>query len=919
MTSALIAKHFDSAAVEAKWCAVWEQGNYFNSQPESGRGDYCIMLPPPNVTGTLHMGHAFQYALMDALIRRERMRGRNVLWQPGTDHAGIATQIVVSRELTARGINPGALSREEFLRHAWEWKEQSGSAITLQMRRLGASCDWSRERFTMDEGLSETVREVFVKLYEEGLIYRGKRMVNWDPVILTAVSDLEVAFAEEDGEMHYVRYPFVGDEDNGIVIGTTRPETILVDGAVAVHPDDERYQKFVGKKVWVPLTDPQRPIEIIADSHVEPDFGTGCVKITAAHDFNDYETYKRHPDKNIPVIVLLTPDAKMNDNAPAVYRGMDRYDARKKIVSDLRECGLLVKQEKHRYKLPRGDRSGAVVEPMLTDQWFMKMDALAEKALQAAHKEEVRFVPGNWKKIYDQWLDNIQDWCLSRQLWWGHRIPAWRDQDGNVYVARNEEEARQKAGGKELEQDPDVLDTWFSSALWPFSTLDWPDTDKNPHFAHYFPGSVLVTGFDIIFFWVARMVMMSKHLTGKSPFADVYITGLVRDSSGQKMSKSKGNVLDPLDLADGVSCENLVQKRISGLMNPKQADSIAENTRKQFPDGIPAFGADALRFTFVSLASYGRDIKFDLDRCAGYRNFCNKIWNAARFVLGACNDYDPQASLAPAQIADRWIVSRLHRTEAEVSRAMDVYRFDLAATALHRFLWHEYCDWYLECAKISLRSDDPAVKSRAQRTLAHVLEAALRLLHPMMPFITEELWEKIVPLTGGAEVSSLSLAKWPEGLPDMMDEDAEQEMARFMSVADVCRKLRSETGEQLSARPILLVCGDEAAFAPMRETIQKLCNFAKTEMRDELPAGVLQISAQGFVFALESQIDKAQMRAKLSKRIEQAQGEIAALQNTLDNQKFVARAPAEVVEKKRARLTALEKELADCQSRLQGL
>ena len=760
----LLPPRFEQAEVEKKWRAVWSEGDFFDSAPAEGRDNYCIMLPPPNVTGTLHMGHAFQHTLMDALARRERMRGRNVLWQAGTDHAGIATQIVVKRELAARGIDPENLSREEFLRHAWEWKETSGGVIGEQMRRLGASCDWKRERFTMDEKLSQTVRDVFVALYEEGLIYRGKRLVNWDPVILTAVSDLEVTSAEEKGAMHYVRYPFVGDEENGITIATTRPETILVDGAVAVHPDDERFQKHIGRKVWVPMTEPRRAIEIIADSHVESSFGSGCVKITAAHDFNDYEVARRHPDKNIPLIVLFTPKAEMNENAPAAYRGMDRFAAREKIVADLRAAGLLIKVEPHLYKLPRGDRSGAVVEPMLTDQWFMKMDLLADKAMRAAADGETRFIPNNWRKVYDQWLGNIQDWCLSRQLMWGHRIPAWRDSSGKLYVARNEKEAREKAGGAPLQQEDDVLDTWFSSALWPFSTLDWPDKN-NAHYRHYFPTSVLVTGFDIIFFWVARMMMMSKHLTGHAPFRDVYITGLVRDGEGQKMSKSKGNILDPLDLTDGIGGDALVEKRIAGLMNPAQAEKVAAATRRQFPDGIPAFGADALRFTFASLASHGRDIKFDLSRCGGYRNFCNKLWNASRFVIGVCSKGEDDDSnseskasseMSPPSVADRWIVSRLQRTEKAASEALDNYRFDLAASALHQFVWRDYCDWYVEIAKHQLR-DAPSVR-RTRRTLARVLEAALRLLHPLTPFITEELWQKIAPL---AEAAPPSLFKPP--------------------------------------------------------------------------------------------------------------------------------------------------------------
>ncbi|MGI9297542.1 MAG: valine--tRNA ligase, partial [Gammaproteobacteria bacterium] len=860
-----ISKHFDSAAVEQKWRAVWEKGDWFNSAPHPEREkNYCIMLPPPNVTGALHMGHAFQHALMDALIRRERMRGRNVLWQPGTDHAGIATQIVVTRELAAQNIDAASLSREEFLRRAWEWKARSGDVIASQMRRLGASCDWSRERFTMDETLSATVTEVFVRLYDEGLIYRGKRMVNWDPAILTAVSDLEVVGAEEDGVMYYVRYPFVGDENGGVVIGTTRPETILVDGAIAVHPEDARYKKLIGARVWVPLTEPRRAIEIIADSHVEPEFGSGCVKITAAHDFNDYEVYKRHPDKNIPVIVLFTPDAKMNDNAPRAYRGLDRHVAREHIVRDLAAAGLLVRQTPHRYKLPRGDRSGAVVEPMLTDQWFMKMDGLAQKAAARSADGAPNFVPARWRKTYDLWLHNIQDWCLSRQLRWGHRIPAWYDEDGGVYVARDEAEVLRQAGGKTLRRDADVLDTWFSSALWPFSTLDWPRTE-NAHFRHYFPGSVLITGFDIIFFWVARMAMMSGHLTGETPFRDVYITGLVRDSAGQKMSKSRGNVLDPLDLTDGIDADSLVRKRTSGLMNPKQAGAIAAATRAQFPDGIPAFGADALRFTFASLASHGRDIKFDLARCGGHRNFCNKIWNAARFVLHSCEDYDADAEIAPPRTADLWIESRLQRACAETAAAYDGYRFDLAAAAAHRFLWHEYCDWYLELAKIALR-DSPPVRARAQYTLIRVMEAALRLLHPLMPFITEELWAKIAPLAG-ENAPSMSRAPWPEADAKKIDEAAENKMATLFAAVDACRRLREESEIPSAARPVLLVRDDAGQFDPISEEVKILCKFSAAEIRSEMPSGLPQSAAAGFYFALDLRADKTEMRARLSQKL----------------------------------------------------
>lgn len=912
-----LSKHFDSAAVEGKWGAVWRENGLFDSAPRAGRENYCIMLPPPNVTGTLHMGHAFQYALMDALVRRERMRGRNVLWQAGTDHAGIATQIVVERELAARGIDAAALSRDEFLREAWAWKERSGGEIIRQMKKLGASCDWSRERFTMDEKLSAAVSEVFVRLYEDGLVYRGKRLVNWDPELLTAVSDLEVSSAEEDGVMYYVRYPFADGGEGGVVIGTTRPETILVDGAVAVHPEDGRYSNLHGRRVWVPLTEPRRAIEVIADGYVRPEFGSGCVKISAAHDFNDYEVCRRHADKNIPVIILFTPEAKMNENAPAAYRGMDRFAARRRIVKDLAAAGFLEREEPHRYNLPRGDRSGAVLEPMLTDQWFVRMDGLAARAAEMAERGELRFVPGNWRKIYDQWLGNIQDWCVSRQIVWGHRIPAWYGEDGSIVVARNEAEAEQKSGGKPLRRDPDVLDTWFSSALWPFSTLDWPDSD-NAHYRHYFPGSVLVTGFDIIFFWVARMAMMSGRFTGKAPFRDVYITGLVRDASGQKMSKSKGNVLDPLDLADGIGGEELVQKRVSGLMNPARAEAVAAATRKEYPGGIPAFGADALRFTFISLASYGRDIKFDLARCAGYRNFCNKIWNAARFVLGVCEDYDSEAECAAPSAAGLWIASRLQRAKKAVSESLDIYRFDLAAAAAHHFLWNEYCDWYLEIAKTELRGP-PAVRRRAQRTLVSVLEESLRLLHPMAPFITEELWEKIAPLAGAKKEISVMRAAWPEPEGDKIDVAAEAETARLIAAAEACRRLRGELGAPPSAKITLLVCGEEKLFAPLSAQVLKLCGFSGCEMRAELPPDMPRESAAGFSFALDVRAEKGAVRARLEKTVQKADGEIAALEKTLSNESFVSRAPEEVVAKKRARLSAAKKERADAAARLEKI
>ena len=922
-------KTYNPGDIESKWYARWESGGHF-APARADAPPYCIMIPPPNVTGSLHMGHAFQDTIMDALIRYHRMRGRNTLWQPGTDHAGIATQMVVERILNAAGETRHDYGREKFTEKVWEWKAESGGAISRQLRRMGASPDWENERFTMDEGLCAAVNQVFVQLYEQGLIYRGKRLVNWDPALLTAVSDLEVVSEEESGVMYFVRYPFVDDEQNGVIIGTTRPETILVDGAIAVHPDDERFRPLLGRRVWVPMTEPRRAIEIIADEYVDPEFGSGCVKITAAHDFNDYRVYQRHPDKNIPLIVLLTPDAKMNDNAPERYRGLDRHKAREKIVADLREAGLLVREEAHRYKLPRGDRSGAVVEPMLTDQWFMDLTreqledgrpggkaAIVEPAIEAVRGGAVEFVPQQWSKTYFQWLENLEDWCISRQIWWGHRIPAWYDDDGNIYVAANEAAVRKKyklPADLALRQEEDVLDTWFSSALWPFSTLGWPE--KTARLKTFYPGSVLVTGFDIIFFWVARMIMMGCKFMDKPPFDRVYIHGLVRDAHGQKMSKSKGNVLDPIDLIDGIGLDALVKKRTGGLMRPADAERIAAQTRADFPDGIPAFGADALRFTFASLASTGRDINFDLGRTEGSRHFCNKIWNAARFVLMHAEEKDGGEEIELG-LADRWMLSKLQRAKTALQRAFETYRFDHAAKEIYELIWNHYCDWYLELCKPALQGGTAVRQRGVQHTLAAVLEEMLRLAHPFMPFLTEEIWQALAPVAGKSDATIMT-QPYPQPQEEKIDAAAETKIGRVIEIVQAIRKLRSEhhiaprQGISLSLKQedttIELPKGEEFDYLIMAMTNTFSFDGSNPAQTREVTSVVSGIR---ITLSIDSKIGIAEELERTEKELAELMHRLAHSTAKLANAEFVNKAPAAVVEKERARKAELEAKCAE--------
>ncbi|WP_281660566.1 valine--tRNA ligase [Microvirgula aerodenitrificans] len=934
-----LAKSFEPGDIERRWYDQWEQAGHFAPNMDETRPSFAIQLPPPNVTGTLHMGHAFNQTIMDGLTRFHRMKGDNTLWVPGTDHAGIATQIVVERQLAEQGISRHDLGRDAFIRKVWEWKDVSGGTITSQMRRVGCSVDWSNEYFTMDDTRAGIVTDVFVRLYRQGLIYRGKRLVNWDPKLGTAVSDLEVESVEEDGHMWHIRYPVVGSEAS-IVVATTRPETMLGDVAVAVNPGDERYAHLVGQMLELPLTG--RRIPVIADDYVDAAFGTGLVKITPAHDFNDYQVGKRHGTQLINVMSLQATllakaqvfafdgTAEGTIDLPAAYAGLSTADARKAIVADLDAQGFLVEVKPHKLMVPRGDRTGSVIEPMLTDQWFVAMSkvgdndptgkSIAQKAIDAVASGEVRFIPENWVNTYNQWMNNIQDWCISRQLWWGHQIPAWYDEDGRCYVAETEAEALQLSGGKPLRRDEDVLDTWFSSALVPFSTMGWPaDTAALRAFV---PSSVLVTGYEIIFFWVARMIMMTTHFLGKVPFRDVYIHGIVRDHEGKKMSKSEGNVIDPVDLIDGIALEPLVKKRTTGLRRPEKAPQIAKATEKLFPEGIPAYGTDALRFTMASYASLGRSVNFDFKRAEGYRNFCNKLWNATRFVMMNVEGQDcGQDESLPLSFSfvDRWIIGRLQQAEAEVTEALDSYRFDIAAQTIYEFIWNEYCDWYLELAKVQIQNGDEAQQRATRRTLVRVLETTLRLTHPLMPFITEELWQTVAPLANARHTDSIMIAKWPVAQPEKIDAVANARMDAFKDMVNAIRNLRGEMNLGPAVKAPLLVEGpaDYADFLPYARLLGRLSDAA---MVDKLPEDDAPVAISGTArLMLKVEIDKDAECARLNKEIAKLEGEVAKLSGKLGNDAYVARAPAHLVERDKAQLAEFGAKLDKTRSQLARL
>ncbi|MCG9107658.1 valine--tRNA ligase [Laribacter hongkongensis] len=931
-----LAKSFEPGNIENRWYDRWEAAGYFKPSMDTDRPSFCIQLPPPNVTGTLHMGHAFNQTIMDGLTRYYRMKGDNTLWVPGADHAGIATQIVVERQLAEQGVSRHDLGRDAFIGKVWEWKEKSGGTITSQMRRVGCSVDWDKEYFTMDDKMSTAVTEVFVRLYEQGLIYRGKRLVNWDPKLGTAVSDLEVISEEEDGKMWHIRYPVVGSDDV-VVVATTRPETLLGDVAVAVNPDDERYRHLVGKQLELPLTG--RTIPVIADDYVDAAFGTGFVKITPAHDFNDYQVGKRH---NTALINVMSLDATMLAKAqvfgfdgsaqgsidlPAAYAGLSTADARKAMLADLDAAGLLVDTKPHKLMVPRGDRTGSVIEPLLTDQWFVAMTKVGEgdatgksitqKAIDAVEWGEVRFVPENWVNTYNQWMNNIQDWCISRQLWWGHQIPAWYDEDGKAYVGRTLEEVQAKAPGKTLRRDEDVLDTWFSSALVPFSSLGWPN--ETPELKAFVPSQVLVTGYEIIFFWVARMIMMTTHFLGKVPFKDVYIHGIVRDHEGKKMSKSEGNVIDPVDLIDGIALPELITKRTTGLRRPEKAPQIVKATEKLFPEGIPAYGTDALRFTMASYASLGRSVNFDFKRAEGYRNFCNKLWNATRFVMMNVEGKDcGQDESLPLEYSfvDKWIISRLQELEAAVTEALDTYRFDMASQLIYEFVWNEYCDWYVELAKVQLANGNAAQQRATRRTLVRVLEVALRLTHPLMPFITEELWQTVAPLANAKKTDSIMVAAWPVADMSKVDAEACGRMTAFKELVNAIRNLRGEMNLGPSVKAPLFVEGP-AAYADFLPYARLLGRLSDAVVVEKLPEADAPVAIAGEArLMLKVEIDKAAETARLTKEIGKAESDVEKLTAKLEKPGYVDKAPAQLVERDRAQLADLTDKLAKLKAQL---